>query len=358
MVKVAVLGAGHIGRAIYQMITDLTIADAFVIDTNVNNISKLRTGIHYHMNLGEDYDVLSSFLVTEGVTYVVNALPFFLNEKVASAARKANCSYIDFTEDDTSAEIVKNIYKGSDLSCAVKCGLAPGFINYVGIDLVKQMHKPSSLLISVGALPRMVSFDVNFPGNSYNLTWNVDGLVNEYLNPCTIKKNGKIIKEKPLNGMMTIILDGIKYEAAHTSGGIGSLVHELDNVPNIAYMSIRYPGHFKYIRQIVQENYGDFNKIKNSFVGKFPTTTDDVVVVYANLLGNNEEREFTRISYYNKFYGVDNLTAIQSTTAGSGAAILELMLDGKVKGIITHSSVGLDDFISTKSFEKYYSMNK
>jgi saccharopine dehydrogenase-like NADP-dependent oxidoreductase len=361
MTKVAILGAGQIGSAVLQIISNLRKdaipkdlyygIETFIVD------SKVEWAHYLDINAASIEDV-AKLLVEQGTTHVINALPFSFNVKVASAAAAANCSYIDFTEDDIMADKVQEIFKGSGLNCAVKCGLAPGFINYVGYDLVGKMDTPDSLLISVGALPRTVSFDRAHPEHSYNLSWSVDGLVNEYIRPCRIRRNGEEMEVAALGGLVTVVLDGIEYEAAYTSGGIGSLVRDLTNVPNVRYMTLRYPGHYKYIRSVVQDNHADFDTIRKIFVKTFPFTDDDVIVVYADAHGKDEAGVPIRRSYTNKFYGVNGLTGIQSTTAGSGVAMLELMLSGKLTGIIDHSTVSLKDFTNTHAFVDYYKTSK
>ena len=359
MTKVAILGAGQIGRAVYKILSTIhKDIDSFVIDSNRNSISILGTGTHRVINLNDiDVPDLAKFLFDQRVTHVISALPFFLNEKAALASYTSNCHYIDFTEDDIMADRVQEIFKKSKLHCAVKCGLAPGFINYIGHNLITKIESPKSLLISVGALPRMVSYSPNQPELSYNLTWSIDGLVNEYIRPCRIRRNGNIEEVPPLTGQIKVVLDGTEYEAAYTSGGVGSLIHELKSVPNVCYMTLRYPGHYRYVREVIQDKFNNFEEIKKVFQDKFPTTDDDVIVVYAEVLGH-DRGQLTKTSYYNKFYGVDGLTGIQATTAGSGVAILELMLSGKISGIINHADIKLEDFISTKSSSKYYKISR
>lgn len=365
MTKVAILGAGQIGRAVYGIITALRTSvksgnvlyevDAFVVDSNEENIKQLIYGKHIQLDLDScSLEELIDILTKQKVTHVINALPFNLNEKVASATASAGCSYIDFTEDDIMADKVQDIFNGLDLDCAVKCGLAPGFINYIGYDLVGKMHKPYSLMISVGALPRTISFDLCHPESSYNLSWSVDGLVNEYIRPCRIRRNGELIEVPALGNIIKVVLDGVDYEAAYTSGGVGNLARDLNYVPNVSYMTLRYPGHYRFVREIVQETHGNFEKIKKIFLDKFPFTNDDVIVVYANLIGKDDKGTNIRRAYSNKFYGVDGMTAIQSTTASGGVAMLEMMITEKVKGIINQTDITLNDFTSTQAFGKYY----
>lgn len=365
MTRVAILGAGQIGRAVYKIITDLgdhsglyNIIDAFVVDASEESIRRLPHGTHGVMDLGTcEMKEISDMLINGKVTHVINALPFFLNEKVATAAVAAGCHYIDFTEDDVMADKVQAIYKDTELNCAVKCGLAPGFINYIGHDLVGQMDTTDTLMISVGALPRMVSFNTGEPELSYNLTWSVDGLVNEYIRPCRVRENGIEKDVAPLTDLTKVILDGVEYEAAYTSGGIGSLVKDLARVPNVHYKTLRYPGHYTFIKKVVKEKKGDFEALRKYFQEVFPFTNDDVIVVYANAIGKTDG-QLVRRAYYNKFYGVNGLSGIQATTAGSGVAMLELMLTGAIEGKITHSNVTLKEFINTIAFKKYYKTSK
>lgn len=362
MERVAILGSGQIGRAVYKIVSDMSYqtfgvyddVEAFVIDSNKDNIAKLVYGSHYVLDLENSQPgKLAALLEQQRVTHVINALPFFLNEKVAAESAKAGCAYIDFTEDDRMADAVQSIYKDTGLDCAVKCGLAPGFINYIGHSLVESVQNPQSLMISVGALPKTVSYDANRPELSYNISWSVDGLVNEYIRPCRVRQNGNEVEVEALTGYQSVVLDGTLYEAAYTSGGVGSLVKDLSNVPNVSYKTLRYPGHYDYVGKLIAEHGANFEPLKKVFQEKFPITDDDVIVVYAEAIGYNNG-SLVRKSFYNKYYGTDGMTGIQSTTAGAGVAVLELMMTGKIKGVVNHKDIGLSDFTNTHAYESCY----
>jgi saccharopine dehydrogenase-like NADP-dependent oxidoreductase len=346
--RVAIFGAGKIGSAVSKILTGTLNISHVIVDENGTPGFKF------------DLTAISSEYITEllkfnNITHIVNALPFHLNEKVATAAFNAGCNYIDFTEDDAMSDKVQEIYKNSHiLICATKCGLAPGFVNYIGYDLVRQIEKPNSLIVSVGALPRNVSFSEDKPADSYNLSWSVDGLVNEYIRPCRVRHNGKEIEVKALTDIKTVILDGTTYEYANTSGGVGSLLKDLSTVPNIAYKTMRYPGHYKYVSNIVKMHNGDFEKIKQEFLKTFPYNDDDVIVVYAEATGTSNNGQYVRRTYSNKIYGSKGLTGIQATTAASGTAILEMMIDNELSGVINHKDISLYDFKKTESYKAYY----
>ncbi len=120
-----------------------------------------------------------------------------------------------------------------------QCGLAPGFIGIVAHDLAKRLDDVREVKMRVGALPE-------FPTNAlkYNLTWSIDGLINEYCQPCEAIRDGRTQWVQPLEGVEHFSLDGTEYEAFNTSGGLGTLCETLaGKVETLDYKSVRYPGH-------------------------------------------------------------------------------------------------------------------
>lgn len=374
MNNIVIIGAGQIGSAAYKLINERTrvknapmtlgdvistykLADQTFTDANVYLWDLvLRENVSHVVDV-QSIDVAGLTLKLRAVqaTHIINAMPFMHNEKIALAARDAGCSYIDFTEDDKMAACVQTIYSSAPhLTCAVKCGLAPGFINYVGHDLAKRIDKPTELMISVGALPRAVASSLDGAGN-YNLSWSVDGLVNEYIRPCSVRMNGKELQISPLTGMQEVIIDGVKYEAAFTSGGIGSLVKELRHIPNVYYKTLRYPGHYAYVKEVVDRHAGEFAPIKKEFLNTFPFCKDDVIVVYAECIGKMNDGTLRKETFAQRFYGANDLSAIQRTTAGGGVTILELMLKGRLSGMVDHKDIPLGMFRNTETAATTYS---
>jgi len=78
------------------------------------------------------------------------------------------------------------------------------------------------------------------------------------------------------------------------------------------------------------------------------------VVVFAECIGSMRGKRLRREVYTSKFIGANGLTAIQSTTAGGGLAVLELILKGELSGIVTHSSVPLSSFTNTQVYKHTY----
>ena len=369
MNKIAIFGAGKIGTAVYKMVLEFNkyhiyhsnsmrkpIAEPMVFDKSLppNNINHLQ---HFTFLDVEDSSPQSIAyrLKDLDLQVVINCLPFFLNEKLAQASILANCHYIDFTEDDAMSEKVRNLYKMTNLKCITKCGLAPGFINYVGADLVQGLEK-SGLYIYVGALPRVISnYSEDKP--NYDLSWSVDGLVNEYIQPAKVKDWNKIQYVKPLQCIETVLIDGVKYESAITSGGVGTLPEDLENVEDVYYQTLRYPGHYDWVKREIYNTDGDFDKLKESFLQHFTYNDDIVIVTLAEACGF-VGAQATKRTWSSKYYGKNGLSAIQATTAAGGVAILEMLIKGKWalrNEPINHKDISLEDFKKTWAFQTYYS---
>ena len=107
------------------------------------------------------------------------------------------------------------------------------------IDVIVSDFGPSL----VGALPV-------FPTNAlkYNLTWSVDGLVNEYCHPCEAIQGGERISALPLEGLEHFSLDGTEYEAFNTSGGLGTLCETLSGKVEMSMFSRIWLGVAEVVR--------------------------------------------------------------------------------------------------------------
>src|SRR5690606_22223149 len=90
----------------------------------------------------------------KGRDAVISALPFYLNVRVAKAARAARLHYFDLTEDVETTRAVKDIAKGATTAFMPQCGLAPGFVSIVAFDLARRFDKVESVRMRVGALPQ------------------------------------------------------------------------------------------------------------------------------------------------------------------------------------------------------------
>jgi saccharopine dehydrogenase-like NADP-dependent oxidoreductase len=297
----------------------------------------------------EDRGVLDRMM--DGQDAVVSALPFYLNVKVADAAREAGIHYFDLTEDVATTRAIKKLARGAKSAFMPQCGLAPGFISIVANHLAGRFETLDTVRMRVGALPQYPTNALN-----YNLTWSTDGLINEYCNPCEAIHQGKRIDTLPLEGLEQFSLDGVTYEAFNTSGGLGTLADSLDGkVRELDYKTVRYPGHAERMKLLIADlKLGERRALlKDVLETAIPVTLQDVVLVFVTVTGRRGNR-LTQESYASKIYPAEHgghiWSAIQRTTAAGIAAMVDLMREGKLKkrGFLRQEDVSLETFLGNR----------
>ncbi|NIA26906.1 MAG: saccharopine dehydrogenase family protein [Desulfobulbaceae bacterium] len=287
---------------------------------------------------------------------VVSSLPYFCNVSVAEVAREEDLHYFDLTEDVAVTDAVRKLAKGSKRVFAPQCGLAPGFISIAANELIQHFDTLASVKLRVGALPQ-------HPNNvlKYSLTWSTDGVINEYGNMCQSIVDGTEVDVLPLEGLEKIEIDGTRYEAFNTSGGLGSLGETYgDRVTTMNYKTIRYPGHCEQMRLLMNglKLNHDRGTLKRILENAVPQTLQDVVVIYVAVTGT-QDGEFREENYVNKVYPqvvAGRLwSAIQVTTASGICSVLDLVLSkpGDYEGFVAQEQFRLTDILENRFGQSY-----
>jgi saccharopine dehydrogenase-like NADP-dependent oxidoreductase len=358
MHRVLLLGAGKIGSAIAQFLSNTGEYDVLVGDADEASLARIERAANVstvQLSAG-DSEALHRALL--GRDAVVSALSFALNPAVAQAALDAGASYFDLTEDrDTTAAIRRISQHAKPGQVFIpQCGLAPGFVSIAAHSLAQGFERLDEVRMRVGALPQ-------FPTNEmkYNLTWSTDGLINEYGNPCEAVREGRLIEVLPLEGLEHFSLDGIDYEAFNTSGGVGTLAETLaGQVRTLDYKTIRYRGHRDLIAFLMNELRLNDRRalLKDVLENAIPITVQDVVLIFCTVTGWKHGRLIQTTDARKIYHGVcfgEQWSAIQITTAGSLCAVLDLFFDGRLptQGFVRQEQVNFSDFLANR-FGKCY----
>jgi len=359
MHRVLVLGGGKIGRMIACLLApegDYTVS---VGDSDESKLELLRQRVPGARPVRLDAGDRSALVQAMGeCDAVVSALSYARNPLVAEVAAETGTSYFDLTEDRETTRRVREIaeHARGDLVFMPQCGLAPGFVSVVANELTRSFDKLDKVFMRVGALPQ-------FPSNflKYNLTWSTDGLINEYCNPCEAIHDGARRDVLPLEGLEHFSLDGVRYEAFNTSGGLGSLCETFDGrVRDLNYKTIRYLGHRDYMAFLLHELRMSESRdlLKRILEAAIPVTFQDVVVVFCTVSGWRNG-QLVQMSDARKIYNTtihgQNWSAIQITTAAGVCVMLDLHFSGALgaKGVVRQEQVGLEAFLGNR-FGQYY----
>ena len=208
----------------------------------------------------------------------------------------------------------------------------------------------------VGALPA-------FPTNAlkYNLTWSVDGLINEYCHPCEAIHDGQPVELLPLEGLEHFSLDGTEYEAFSTSGGLGTLCSTLaGRVRTLDYKSVRYPGHGALMKMLLEDlRLKDEPALLKDILRKsVPATMQDVVLVFVTVSGIRRGTLVQEV-FARKVFADRSETrprsAIQITTAAGICAALDLFREGALPqaGFIRQEQIALPSFLANRFGRAY-----
>lgn len=361
MHKVLILGAGKIGALISGLLAesgdyDVTLGD--VSGAAAESVVKA----HGSKSLravaldARDQKALEQHVSTFKPHAIISSLPYYCNPGVAKAARKGNAHYFDLTEDVAVTQAVRRTARGASKAFVPQCGLAPGFISIAANELAKHFDELRSIKLRVGALPQ-------HPNNvlKYSLTWSTEGLINEYGNPCESVVDGKMVSAAPLEGLEEIEIDGMRYEAFNTSGGLGSLAETYGKqCEQINYKTMRYPGHCAQMRLLMNDLKLNTDRatLKRVLEHSVPQTLQDVVIVYAAVAGW-QDGELREENYVNKVYPqmiAGRLwSAIQVTTAAGITAVVDLVLANprKYKGFVAQEQFDLPAILENR-FGQYY----
>lgn len=351
---VLILGAGKIGRMIARLLTDSGAYQVRVSDVDQDALARLQERVPTAVTTSIDASSQSALSAAmQGCDAVISALSFRLNVTVAKAALEAGVSYFDLTEDIETTRAVRELAARARPGQVFipQCGLAPGFIGIVASHLAQDFDDLDSVRMRVGALPQ-------FPTNAltYNLTWSTDGLINEYCNPCDAIYEGKPMTMLPLEGLEHFSLDGIRYEAFNTSGGLGTLCESLaGRVRELNYKTIRYPGHHDLMAFLLHDLRLDVRRelLKEVLEAAIPITFQDVVVSFCTVTGHRrgnfiQKSDARRI--YPQTIGGEIWSAIQVSTAAGICTALDLVMTGKLAktGFVRQEEIRLEDFLANR----------
>ena len=331
--KIAIVGSGNIGWALKQLLKK---------DFEINQ-GDIEDGFD-----ALDISQVKDFL--KGNDAVISAGPFKVNKNIAKIAAEQGIAYFDLTEDVETTDFIKNLNSKNILM--PQCGLAPGAINICAASMMKDFDSVNEVLMRVGALPRFTTNEM-----SYYLSWSTNGLINEYCNEADAIYEGKSVKLMPLEGIEKIVIEGESFEAFNTSGGCATMCETYENqVENLSYKTIRYPGHVNHMKFLFNDLHLKKNReiLEKLFDKEVPRTKNDVIIFFVKVIGMIDG-VLQEKTYLRKIYGNDKLSAIQLTTASGVCSVLKMHLDGKMKGsgFVKQESLNWNDFLENKYGQVY-----
>lgn len=351
MQRVFLAGAGKIGSMIAGLLASSGDYQVTVADRSAAQLECLPRSAALERRVLDLTDPGQLAEALRGQFAVLSAAPYSITSHIARAARQAGVHYLDLTEDVATTRLVKTLAADASTAFIPQCGLAPGFISIVAYDIARHFDSLDCVRLRVGALPQYPSNALN-----YNLTWSTDGVINEYLRPCEAIVDGVLREVPALEELEEFSIDGVRYEAFNTSGGLGTLCETLSGkVRTLNYRTVRYPGHRDIMKALIQDlRLGQRPEVlKDILEHSIPGTMQDVVLVFVTVSGQKQGR-LLQETYANKVYArvIDGVpaSAIQITTASGICAVLDLLAQGQLpaRGFVRQEQIPLAAFLANR----------
>ncbi|MFX1337335.1 MAG: saccharopine dehydrogenase family protein [Promethearchaeota archaeon] len=355
----AVIGAGRQGTAAaYDMakrgnaekvlIGDISIVNSEKAANRVNSILNKKIAKAKQIDV-KDHSSLVDFLT--GVDSFLSSVPYYYNLDIAKAAIEAKANMCDLggNTDLVKEQLKLNTYaKEVGISIVPDCGQVPGMGTTLCVYAMSLLDKPREVFIWDGGLPQNPR-----PPFNYLLTFNIEGLTNEYAEPTIFLRDGKLIEIQPLEELETIdFTPPIGRLEAFTTGGGTSTAPWTFEGKLITYQNktVRYPGHFAQLRAWYDLGLFDLNPLLIDDQEVIPRKilhtllepkvvvpgNKDLVVIRIKCLGKKDGKDaevlLELIDYYDESTG---FTAMERTTGWDASIVAIMMAQGKIqKGAI------------------------
>jgi lysine 6-dehydrogenase len=179
-----------------------------------------------------------------GCHVALSAVPYYFNLAITEAAIDCGASLCDLggnTDVVWSQLRLDGAARARGVSVVPDCGMGPGLINHMGVYVMELLDRAREVHLYDGGLPQ----DPAAPW-SYELTFHVNGLTNEYDGDATFIRDGKLVQVPTFTELETVEFHPLgTLEAFVISGSLSTTPHtHLGTLERYDTKVLRYPGHF------------------------------------------------------------------------------------------------------------------
>ncbi|MGN6182799.1 MAG: saccharopine dehydrogenase family protein [Thermoanaerobaculia bacterium] len=337
--RMLVLGAGRMGLgAVHDLVSQPDVTGVTVADFDLAKAQAIAARYPGRVE-AKQIDCKDHNAVVElmrGHASAISCVNYWLNEGLAKAAIEARTHFCDLGGNNTvvDAELALDAQaREAGINIIPDCGLAPGMVAVLAAHGAQQFEQLDEIHIRVGGLPQTPK-----PPLDYQLVFSVEGLINEYIEPARVIRDGKVTIVDSMTEVESLTFPEPfgKMEAFQTSGGTSTLVDSfLGKVRDLDYKTIRFPGHCAKFKTMIDLGLCssdaidvDGQQVKprrvlgELLVKNLPHDEPDVVLVRVEFAGGGKRLRYDIIDRYDP---ETDLSAMMRTTAFP-ASIVALMM--------------------------------
>jgi len=351
--KIAVLGAGMVGRAIaVDLASDSEVTSFDLSEHNFKLLREKNSSIQTQQADLTSFEQYQSWL--NPFELVVTAVPGFMGFAVLKTVINCgkNVTDISFFPEDVLQ--LDRLARERQVTVITDAGLAPGMSNLI-LGRYNEEFTVNNFECYVGGLPktRKKPFEYKAPFSPVDV-------IEEYLRPARLRENGRIVVKAPLTDREYRDFDDVGTLEAFNTDGLRSLLFTMPHVANMKEKTLRYPGHVELIIALKDAGFFDEKQIAVDGTNISPLNfsskilfknwklepdeeelTVMKVIVEGNKNGSSQRIEFNLLDRYDD---KSKTSSMSRTTGYACTAFVHLMAEKLFteKGVYPPELVGKD----------------
>lgn len=249
--KIAVLGAGRVGRAIAR---DLARDEEFqvtVMDRDPEALGALQgtPGLATFQVDLSDLDAVRKAMKDHEMG--VGAVPGSMGYRTLQAILEAGRPAVDIAFFPEDPFLLDGLAKAQGLVAVVDAGIAPGCSNLILGRMEEELDSTSRFECLVGGLPVVRHWPFQ-----YKAPFSPADVLEEYTRPARLRRNGKTVTLPALTEVEAVDFDEVGALEAFNTDGLRTLLRTCET-PDMVEKTLRYPGHAEWMRGLRKAGFFD-----------------------------------------------------------------------------------------------------
>lgn len=281
--KIAVLGAGMVGRTIALDLASNSY-EVHSFDLSEKNLALLKernNAIQIHPFNLKEYKNYTTTLAP--FDFVVTAVPGFMGFETLKHVIEAGKNVADISFFPEDALELDALAKQKNVTVITDCGVAPGMSNYI-LGRYNEEMKVTAFECYVGGLPqeRKRPFEYKAPFSPIDV-------IEEYTRPARLMEYGNVVTKPALTEAELMNFDGVGTLESFNTDGLRSILYTMPHIPNMKEKTLRYPGHIGLISSLQQAGFFNETPIEINGVKISPLEFTSKLLINEWKLGEQEE---------------------------------------------------------------------
>lgn len=338
--RYAVIGAGRQGvAAAYDLARFGEAEEVLLVDLNreaaekaarrVNRLVRRRVACAAQADVR---DLKKLVQALDGTNTFISAVPYFFNLSLSRLAVKVGANMCDLGGNTaiTRQQLkLDRAAKRAGVSIIPDCGMGPGMNISLASYALSLLDDPEEVFLWEGGLPLKPQ-----PPWNYLLTFNIEGLLNEYTGFAYFLRKGKVTRVPCFADYELLEIRPLgKLEAFVTSGGTSTMPWSYQGkLKTLENKTLRYPGHWAQMTAFKDLGWFKNDRFKTLLASKLVRAKiRDVGVIRVKAVGRRKgARAVVTVELIDYYDPKTGFTAMERITGGHAAIMAILASRGEI----------------------------